>query len=175
MQRPLKLLVTAALGAASLTGVIACGSSSSGSASTTTPATTTAPATDPATTAPDPAAPAATHADGTLVTMTEGKPTEFGMQMDRMAAPAGAVTFKVTNAGKLVHEMVVIKTNLKAANLPKDKTGKASEAGSIGETGDVKPGETKTVVFHLKKGHYALICNLPGHYVGGMRMDFTVN
>ena len=26
----------------------------------------------------------------------------------------------------------------------------------------------------LKKGHYVLICNLPGHYSGGMRSDFTV-
>ncbi len=28
--------------------------------------------------------------------------------------------------------------------------------------------------WRLKKGHYALICNLPGHYQGGMHADFTV-
>jgi uncharacterized cupredoxin-like copper-binding protein len=27
----------------------------------------------------------------------------------------------------------------------------------------------------LKAGHYALICNLPGHYAAGQHIDFTVN
>jgi uncharacterized cupredoxin-like copper-binding protein len=28
------------------------------------------------------------------------------------------------------------------------------------------------VVADLKAGHYALVCNLPGHYKAGMHVDF---
>jgi uncharacterized cupredoxin-like copper-binding protein len=27
---------------------------------------------------------------------------------------------------------------------------------------------------NLEAGHYVLVCNLPGHYQGGMRVDLTV-
>ena len=33
---------------------------------------------------------------------------------------------------------------------------------------------TETVTLPLKAGHYALICNLPGHYAAGQHADFTV-
>jgi uncharacterized cupredoxin-like copper-binding protein len=67
----------------------------------------------------------------------------------------------------------VLKTPTAAADLPV-KAGRASEAGNIGETGDLRPGATKSVVIQLPAGHYALICNLPGHYLAGQHTDFTV-
>jgi uncharacterized cupredoxin-like copper-binding protein len=87
---------------------------------------------------------------------------------------AGPVTFKVKNAGSVTHEFVVLKTNTPAGQLPTDKAGKASEKGNIGETGDMKPGAAKTLKLNLAAGHYALICNLPGHYKAGMYADLTV-
>jgi uncharacterized cupredoxin-like copper-binding protein len=30
------------------------------------------------------------------------------------------------------------------------------------------------VTLNLKPGHYSLVCNLPGHYMQGMRADLTV-
>ena len=42
--------------------------------------------------------------------------------------------------------------------------GEASEAGNVGEIGSVKPGQQKKLTLTLKKGHYSLLCNLPGHY-----------
>jgi len=39
---------------------------------------------------------------------------------------------------------------------------------------DIAAGERKSVSFKMDPGHYALICNLPGHYAGGMWADFTV-
>jgi uncharacterized cupredoxin-like copper-binding protein len=53
------------------------------------------------------------------------------------------------------------------------KNGRADEAGNVGETGDLKPGRTKSVSLKLPAGHYALICNLPGHYLAGQHADFT--
>lgn len=184
VSRTLPLIATAAAGAALLTGVAACGSSSGTSAATTTPPATTAPATDSmatamatetapaATTAPATTAPA--HSDGPVVTVTLGSPREFSMKASAVSEPAGHVQFKVVNKGAMTHEVVVIRTNKQAGALPKDKDGLAIETGSVGETGDLAAGKTKTVVFRLTKGHYVLICNLPGHYAGGMYMNFTV-
>ena len=33
---------------------------------------------------------------------------------------------------------------------------------------------SKSVTLTLKKGHYSLVCNLPGHYKGGQFVDFYV-
>jgi uncharacterized cupredoxin-like copper-binding protein len=88
-------------------------------------------------------------------------------------AKAGKVTFVVKNAADMEHELVVIKTSRKAAKLPV-KGGEASEKGAVGEVEDIGGGKTKKLTLTLKPGHYALICNLPGHYQGGMHADFTV-
>jgi uncharacterized cupredoxin-like copper-binding protein len=91
-------------------------------------------------------------------------------------AAAGQVSFVVKNAGKLPHEMVVIKTDKAAADLgPADSAGTVPETGAQGETGDIAAGTNKTVKLKLVAGHYALICNIAGHYAAGMHADFTVN
>lgn len=84
------------------------------------------------------------------------------------------MTFTVTNSGTMMHEFVVIRTDRTAATLPTESDGSASETGSIGEIPDMAAGSTTSVVLNLRAGHYALICNLPGHYAGGMYADFTV-
>src|SRR5215510_4772071 len=89
------------------------------------------------------------------------------------SAAHGKVTFSVKNSGSVEHELVVIKTSTKASKL-KVSGGKASEKGSVGEV-ELDKGKSKNLTLTLAKGHYALICNLPGHYKGGMRVDFTVN
>ena len=85
---------------------------------------------------------------------------------------AGKVTFTAKNTSALPHELVIIRTNLKAGKLP-IVNGQASEKGSVGEIvlAGHKSG-SKTVT--LKKGHYALICNVGDHYSMGMYKDFTV-
>lgn len=113
-----------------------------------------------------PAAPAPL-AHAVKVSLTEMKITD---SVDTVAA--GKVKFTVTNDGAVAHEFVVLETPTQAAKLPVSG-GRASEAGNIGETGDMQPGETKTLTLKLKPGHYAIICNLPGHYLGGMYTDLT--
>jgi len=83
------------------------------------------------------------------------------------------VTFHVTDAGAVAHEMVVIPTPPRSGDLPMG-SGAASEAGSAGETGDMAAGTSKDLTLTLPAGHDALICNLPGHYAGGMHTDLTV-
>ena len=40
--------------------------------------------------------------------------------------------------------------------------------------GPLNAGTTKTLTIDLAPGHYAFVCNLPGHYGQGMHTDFTV-
>lgn len=163
--RPLALVATAAAGAALMVGAAGCGSDSSSSGNSTTEATTAAATTD-----------TTGHAatDGPVVAVTEGTPQEFSLVPAQNSAAAGKVTFRVTNSGAMVHEFVVIKTDKTAATLPTEKDGSAKEDGSVGEIPDMAAGTTHSLTLNLKAGHYALICNLPGHYAGGMRADFTV-
>jgi uncharacterized cupredoxin-like copper-binding protein len=116
---------------------------------------------------------AALAVSGSKVAVTAGKPGEFSL-VPTGTPKAGTVTFTVANKGKLPHEMVVIRTNTVAGKLPTNKQGLASERGAVGETGDLKAGATKRLTLSLKKGKYALICNLPGHYRGGMYAGLVV-
>jgi uncharacterized cupredoxin-like copper-binding protein len=115
--------------------------------------------------APAAAAPLSRNVDVSLA--------QFSVSPSASRAPAGRVTFRVHNAGTITHEFVVIQTPHAASDLP-IKNGRADEAGNVGETGDLEPGKTKSVSLKLPAGHYALICNLPGHYLAGQHTDFTV-
>ncbi|MER3488069.1 MAG: hypothetical protein C4307_04785 [Chloroflexota bacterium] len=97
---------------------------------------------------------------------------EFNVLPGVQAAPAGRVTFVVRNTGKVAHELVVLRTAKPAGSLLKGK--EADETGAVGEIGDLKPGATKKLTLTLAKGHYALLCNLPGHYLAGQLADFYV-
>jgi uncharacterized cupredoxin-like copper-binding protein len=88
------------------------------------------------------------------------------------SAKAGTITFKVKNVADGEHELIVIKTRTKAAKL-KTVGGKASVKGKVDEA-EVEGGKTKSLKLKLKKGHYALICNIGDHYSNGMHKDFTV-
>jgi uncharacterized cupredoxin-like copper-binding protein len=97
---------------------------------------------------------------------------EFTITPTPTVGRAGRVTFSVHNAGTMRHEFVVLRTNKAADALLKGK--EADEAGNVGEIPDLAPDATKTLRLTLKAGHYALICNLAGHYVAGQHVDFTV-
>lgn len=97
---------------------------------------------------------------------------EFSVFPGTQGAPTGKVRFVVTNIGRREHEFVVLKTNKPAGNLLKGN--EADEAGAVGEIGGVPPGQARTLNLTLKRGHYALICNLPGHYRTGQFADFYV-
>jgi uncharacterized cupredoxin-like copper-binding protein len=118
-----------------------------------------------AATAPAPAAAPAAHASAVTL-------SEFNVAPKPSDVASGAVTFNVSNAGKVEHEFVVVKTSKPASDLLKG--GEADETGNVGEIGSVKPGQTKALKLKLAAGHYALLCNLPGHYAAGQYADLTV-
>jgi uncharacterized cupredoxin-like copper-binding protein len=118
-------------------------------------------------------APAAAAAPATLAHNVDVTLAQFSVSPTATVGAAGHLTFRVHNAGSITHELVIVKTPRAAADLPL-KAGRAVENVNVGETGDMQPAATKSVSVNLAPGHYALICNLPGHYLAGQHTDFTV-
>jgi Sulfocyanin (SoxE). len=75
----------------------------------------------------------------------------------------------------MIHEFVVLKTDVQAADLPLTKSEVTEDDyTSMGEVAELQPGASGTMTATLAAGHYAIICNLPGHVSQGMAIDFTV-
>jgi hypothetical protein len=114
-----------------------------------------------------------TPPSGTAITATL---KEFSIELNQATAAPGAVTFTVTNSGSMVHEFVVLKTDTQAADLPLTNDAvNEDNYTSMGEVADLEAGATGTLTATLAAGHYAIICNLPGHVRQGMAVDFTVS
>jgi uncharacterized cupredoxin-like copper-binding protein len=118
------------------------------------------------------AAPPAAAAPAALPHSVPVSLKEFTITPSGSQAAAGKVTFNVKNDGTVTHEFVVLKTDKPAGSLLKGS--RADETGNVGETGDLAAGARKSITLNLAAGHYALICNLPGHYKAGQHTDFTV-
>lgn len=142
------------------------------SSTTTTAARPAAPAAAAPAAPTATAAPAATAAPVVAARRIRVTLREYSVAPSSAIGKAGRVTFNVRNAGATPHEFVVLRTAKPAGDLLKG--ARADETGNVGETGDLQPGQAKTISLPLKPGHYALICNLPSHYKAGQHIDFTV-
>ncbi len=104
---------------------------------------------------------------------------------DRGAVAHGTVSFLVTNAGSISHEMVILPVpeNQVPGTRPIGPDGTVDESGSLGEASGtctegsgegILPGTSGWVTLTLPPGRYELACNLPGHYAAGMYTQLTV-
>jgi hypothetical protein len=119
-------------------------------------------------------------ASGTTVEVTL---QEFSVLLDSATAPAGSITFTVTNTGpEDVHEFVIVKTDLDPGDLPVDDEGAVTEDGEgmevINEIEDIAVDAMQQLTVNLDAGNYVLICNIVEdgevHFAQGMRTAFTV-
>jgi nitrite reductase (NO-forming) len=78
---------------------------------------------------------------------------EFKITLASKSVPAGAVTFTVTNVGKIQHDLAI-------------------QGGS--KTALISPGKTAKLSATLKKGTVTLYCSVPGHRQLGMVTKLTV-
>ena len=102
---------------------------------------------------------------------------EFAVELDGASAPAGTVTFSVTNDGVIVHDFLVIQTELDPGALPVDDETFAvveAELNVVASSVNVEAGESAEVAADLEPGSYVLLCNIPTHYEAGMVTAFTV-
>jgi uncharacterized cupredoxin-like copper-binding protein len=112
---------------------------------TTTAATTTVATTTAATTSTTP------KPQATTVKATE---SEFKIALDSTTFKAGKITFDITNAGKIPHDLAI-------------KGGQKTEL--------IQPGGSAKLTVDLKPGKYHLYCSVPGHEAAGMKVDITVS
>jgi len=103
--------------------------------------------------------------------------SEFKIASAKTTFVPGSIEFDAKNAGKIPHELAIVKTDLAANGLP-TANGKADESkvtviGRINEN-SLKKGKSKKQTFKLDAGKYLLICNLVGHYQGGMAAAIEV-
>lgn len=123
------------------------------------------------------AAPPAASPGGAGTAITTGL-TEFKIELSAATAPAGPVTFALTNSGNTMHEFVVFQTDLAVDKLPMTADGTVVDEHGAGitvidEVEDIAVGATASLDVTLPAAHYVLICNLPAHYMSGMRAEFT--
>lgn len=103
---------------------------------------------------------------------------EFSVTPQPASTGSGQIAFNVKNDGAVLHELVVIRTEADPAKLPQSQ-GKVDETNPglevKGKAQNIAGGGSGTVqATGLPPGKYALICNVPGHYTGGMHAAFTV-
>lgn len=104
--------------------------------------------------------------------------TEFKIELGAITAPAGAVTFALSNNGTVEHEFVVFQTDLAVDKMPLSSDGtEVDEAGAgltaIDEVEGIAVGAKPTLAVTLPAGRYVVLCNIAAHYTSGMRAEFT--
>lgn len=106
---------------------------------------------------------ASRHA-ATKVTVTAGKPTEFGFVLSKKKVPAGKVAFTVHNGGSIPHDFKVCTS---------PKGGLADSCKGTG-TKLIDPGASAKLTLTLAKGRHEYLCTVPTHAAAGMKGDLTV-
>jgi uncharacterized cupredoxin-like copper-binding protein len=96
---------------------------------------------------------AASRSQPATATVTAGKPAELRFTLSKKTVPKGAVTFTVTNRGKLKHDFKI--------------------AGK--KTPILGAGKRATLAVSFKKaGRFPYLCTVPGHAAGGMKGTLVV-
>ena len=111
---------------------------------------------------------------------------DFSVQPNTTEAQPGTLTFEAVNEGMSTHELVILKTDLKPAALPR-KEAKFHQGmkeylvneddariKTIDEIEEFQAGTTQEKTVVLEPGHYVLFCNIPGHYDKGMYSPFHI-
>jgi uncharacterized cupredoxin-like copper-binding protein len=105
--------------------------------------------------------------EGRVVDVTE---RDFAIQVSSHHLSPGIVTFRVTNHGPDDHELIVIRAHdhlpLRTDGITVDEDRLTPETVGALEPGS--PGSVRDLRVRLKKGRYVLICNMSGHFMGGM-------
>jgi uncharacterized cupredoxin-like copper-binding protein len=102
---------------------------------------------------------------------------EYEIDLERTSAPAGEVSFSVRNAGEIAHQLIVLRTERPADDLPVKDGVVATDAKRVETVGEIEllsAGGTQDLTLDLDSGRYVLICNIAGHYPSGMRARFSV-
>jgi uncharacterized cupredoxin-like copper-binding protein len=101
---------------------------------------------------------------------------DFKIRVTQEPVPAGVVTLAVDNRGPAAHELIVVKAHGPRLPLRHDGMTVNEEALKPAIPGLLEPEQpgAHRLKLRLTPGRYELICNMAGHYFGGMRTRLTV-
>jgi uncharacterized cupredoxin-like copper-binding protein len=123
----------------------------------------------------------ASAAEPPTIAVTLGSPPggkKMAMTLSADTVKAGAVEFDVKNAStEATHEFLLLPWPGALTALPYDAIADQADEDKLkGLQGldDIKPGLEAKLRLILRPGKYALFCNQPGHYKGGMIRRFIV-
>jgi len=112
---------------------------------------------------------------------------DFSIDPNTNRAKAGRFTLEAVNEGKGLHELVILKTDLNPAALPRKEAtplqGMPTQylvdeddprIQTIDEIEEFPSGTNQKKTVALEPGHYVLFCNIPGHYDKGMHASLHI-
>ena len=67
-----------------------------------------------------------------------------------------------------MHGLAIASTPVKLSG------GQIDESGLLATGKHLNSGESETITADLRPGKYELICHVPGHYMAGQKLPFTV-
>jgi uncharacterized cupredoxin-like copper-binding protein len=90
---------------------------------------------------------------------------------------AGTIRFVVTNNGPVSHELILVhapqgRLPLRGDGFTVDET--VLESRIVGTLEPAGPGTTRSLQVRLAPGRYVLLCNMAGHFMGGMSSRLLV-
>jgi uncharacterized cupredoxin-like copper-binding protein len=116
------------------------------------------------------ASPSQTPGTGIAVTLSD-----FKIKAAETEAPAGPVTFDLTNDGPSDHTFFMVKTDLAEDALPgADHLVQVDQLDIVAEIDRFPEGTERSLTVDLQPGSYVMFCNLTGHYESDMHAAFTV-
>jgi uncharacterized cupredoxin-like copper-binding protein len=118
---------------------------------------------------------------GSAGASTTGKPVIVTERDFKIAAPeqvsAGTVELSVRNEGPDAHELIVVRQHDHPLPLRRDGLTVDEDAVEKATAGNLEPGapgSERELTVHLTPGRYVLLCNMSGHYMGGMHTELLV-
>ena len=110
---------------------------------------------------------------GTALRVTE---RDFRISAQKMVSTSD-LRLVVHNRGPDAHELIVVRA--RDSHLPLRPDGStvdedALKRATVGVLEPGAPGSRVSCCVHLRPGRYMLICNMAGHFLGGMHTELVV-
>lgn len=104
---------------------------------------------------------------------------EWAVLPESLSIPAGSVTINATNIGPMdPHELVVVRTDIPAGELPTREDGSFDEDAEgvevIGEIEEFEVCATQSMTLDLEPGSYVFLCNLVEEEEGALEAHYQL-
>ena len=101
---------------------------------------------------------------------------DTSIKLDKTSIPFGTVTLNIKNSGSVLHQLVILRTDIPQNQIPASTTqpGTMQEPGLVMQSQTIAVGASSTLTLTLGAGNYVLMCNQPAHYLIGMHTGFAI-